>query len=101
MLSVYVTFGSAKEAETIAKKAVEEKLAACANFFPATSIYMWKGRLCREKEVIVILKTTNNKYAKLEQRIKQLHSYEVPCIVALPWKNASKKYAKWVKDSCS
>ncbi len=96
MLSVYVTCPSEGEAEKISTALVKERLAACANFFPCKSVYEWKGKLVKEKEFVLILKTADKKYPALEMRIRQLHSDDVPCIVATKIARAYGHYGKWV-----
>ncbi|MFA6048720.1 MAG: divalent-cation tolerance protein CutA [Candidatus Micrarchaeia archaeon] len=96
MFSVYVTCANEKEAEKIALATVGDGLAACANYFPCKSVYKWKGKLAEEKEFVLVLKAAERNYKKLEARIRQLHSYEVPCIVATKVARAYKPYEKWV-----
>ncbi|BDA77753.1 divalent ion tolerance protein [Leptospira kobayashii] len=97
---VYVTVGNLEEASLIAKKVVEEKLAACANILPQmTSFYFWEGKLQEDKEVVLIFKTNESKLESLILRIKELHSYEVPCIVALPIESGNPDYLDWLRKS--
>jgi periplasmic divalent cation tolerance protein len=101
VLWVYVTCKNWREAKKIGETAVREHLAACANIFgKCDSIFFWKRKLCKEKEAVLILKTSERTWKKLEQRIKQLHSYEVPCIEALKVERAEKNYLKWVEGEC-
>ena len=91
------TFSSLKEARQIAQTLVKEKLAACANISsPVESIYVWKNKLCKEKEFLIQLKTTTQKYPTLEKRLKSLHSYEVPEIIALPVLKGNSHYLEWI-----
>jgi periplasmic divalent cation tolerance protein len=97
MLFVYVTFPSNAEARRVGRIIVEERLAKCVNIIPRMeSLFIWKGKLERERECILIAKTSEGNYPKLERRIKQLHSYEVPCIVALKVARGSKEFIEWV-----
>ena len=97
---VLVTCGKKEEAEKIAESLVLERLAACVNIVPAvSSIYFWEGRICNEQELLLIIKTTTIIYARLEKRIKDLHSYEVPEIISIPLEQGSAKYLKWIKDT--
>ena len=97
MLFVYVTFPSSAEARRVGRIIVEERLAKCVNIIPRMeSLFIWKGKLERERECILIAKTSEGNYPKLERRIKQLHSYEVPCIVALKVARGSKEFIEWV-----
>jgi len=97
---VYVTAPSRSEAEQIAEISVTEKLAACANILEGvTSIFEWEGALCRENESVLILKTTEERIEALTERIKQLHSYDCPCIVALPIESGNSDFLKWVAET--
>lgn len=80
---------------------VEEQLAACVNVMPTTSLFRWEGKLSREDESLLIIKTRYSFFRNLEKRVKELHSYQVPEIVALPVVAGSKQYLDWVKESVS
>lgn len=83
----------------LATAVVSERLAACANVLPgAVSIYRWEGRLETADEVLVILKTAPGRTEPLEQRITELHPYEVPEVVVLTSTGGSKEYVDWVHD---
>ncbi len=97
---VYVTVGNSEEASLIAKKAVEDKFAACANILPQmTSFYFWEGKLQEDREVVLIFKTNESKLESLIRQIKELHSYEVPCIVSLPIDSGNPDYLDWLRNS--
>ncbi|OHB71152.1 MAG: hypothetical protein A2W23_00960 [Planctomycetes bacterium RBG_16_43_13] len=97
---VLVTCGKKEEAEKIAESLILERLAACVNIVPAvSSIYFWEGRICNEQELLLIIKTTTILYTRLEKRVKDLHSYEVPEIISIPLEQGSAKYLKWIKDT--
>jgi periplasmic divalent cation tolerance protein len=88
-----------KEAERLARKLVEERLAACANLVPqVTSLYWWEGKLNRDGETLIILKTAPRLVTKLLKRMKELHSYQVPEFLALPVLEANPDYAQWVYE---
>ncbi len=94
---VFVTASSEKEGEKIAQALVEEKLAACVNVLPAMkSIYRWKGEIASEQEVLLLAKTKDRLFEKLKKRVLELHSYEVPEIIALPVLAGSEAYLGWV-----
>lgn len=94
---IYVTTASRNEAERIAETVVTEHLAACANILNGvTSVFHWDGKLCRESEAVLILKTTADKADALTARIKELHSYECPCIVILPIEGGNKSFMEWI-----
>ncbi len=95
---VEVTTSGADESERIGKKVVEERLAACANIIPAiTSYYWWNGKLEKDAESILLLKTTKKSLDTLIDRIRELHSYENPAIIALPIESGSEIYLEWVE----
>lgn len=97
---IYMTAPSRAEAEHIAEKVVTERLAACANIFDGVlSFFHWDGKLCREQEAVLILKTTEGNVAALTKRIQELHSYECPCVVALPIEGGNPDFLKWVVNS--
>ncbi|HEV7404528.1 MAG TPA: divalent-cation tolerance protein CutA [Chthoniobacteraceae bacterium] len=97
---VLSTFPSIEEARTVCRRLVEERLAACANLLPAVeSIYRWQGVVETATETMAILKTTAEGFAKLEARLRELHSYEVPEIVALPVHGGSEAYLRWVGEN--
>lgn len=98
MLLVHTTCATKKEAERIATALVRAKLAACASVFPCKSFFYWKGSLERQKEFAVELKIKEGNYEKAERKIRQLHSYSVPQIIAIKAK-ASKDYARWVQGN--
>lgn len=99
---IYVTTKDREEAVHIGTHIVEEKLAACANIIDAMeSIYRWKGDVETAKECILILKTSYSNVNKLTKRVKELHSYEVPCIVSLniAEQEGNPDYLNWIRDS--
>ena len=99
---VLITCGSIAEARRIGRKVVEKKLAACANIVPSVeSIYRWKGKVERAREVLVVLKTTANRLRELEREVKRLHSYDVPEFIALPIVAGSRKYLAWLQESAA
>jgi len=98
-LDVHTSFSSRRTAAKVSRKLIEERLAACANILPASSLYRWKGSIAREDEVIVHLKTSETLYPKLEKRIAELHPYEIPMITASRIYLTDGKYSKWLEDS--
>ena len=100
ILFVYVTFESAQQARDISGKIVKARLAACANIFPAhESLYWWDGEVQSASETAVIFKTTQNRFTDLKAEIIKLHSYDCPCIVALPVKEGHTPFLEWIKDN--
>ena len=96
---VLVTVASQAEGEAIANQLVEAKLAACVNLFPVSSIYSWQGKVNCDREYQLTIKTDLNLFARLSQKIKTLHSYEVPEIVALPIVAGSDDYLRWLNSN--
>jgi periplasmic divalent cation tolerance protein len=98
--SLYVTFPNREEAHSIAHTLLAEKLVACANIIDGmTSLYHWLGELQTEKEVVMFAKTSAVQREAAMTRIKALHSYEVPCIVALPIEAAQPDFLRWIDQS--
>ncbi|MFO1519349.1 MAG: divalent-cation tolerance protein CutA [bacterium] len=96
-IAVFSTISSQKAAEKIAVRLVEEKLAACVNITSKIkSVYAWKGKLYREGEFLMLIKTRQSLYARLEKRLKSLHPYETPEIIALPILKGSPGYLSWL-----
>jgi len=86
-------------AERIAETVVSERLAACVNIAPGlTSIYRWEGQIQREAELLLLIKTRQAVYSRLEARIRALHPYQVPEIIALPIQTGSAAYLDWITD---
>jgi len=98
-LVVFITVPSKEEGECIGKTLVEENLAACVNIIPhVESIFHWEGEMCQEGEMILIVKSTRENLESLTQRVKELHSYQVPEIIALPIVGGSEDYLKWLEQ---
>ena len=97
---VLITAASAEEAMRIAEVLVDRKLVACVQVLPEMhSIYLWKGEVERAREVLLIAKTTKAKFAGLQSRLRAIHSYETPEIIALPIVAGSEDYLKWLTSS--
>jgi periplasmic divalent cation tolerance protein len=95
---VLVTVGNSEEGEKIARALVEERLAACVNIVPGiTSIYRWDESIERDSELLLLAKTTDARLPELKQKVKALHSYEVPEILALPVTGGSEPYLAWLR----
>lgn len=94
---VFVTVGKEKEAIRISNTIVSERLAACVNIVPQIqSFYTWKGKLVKDKESLLIIKTRANLFNRLKKRILSLHSYEVPEIIFIPIQKGLKSYLDWI-----
>ena len=99
---VYMTCSTAEEARLIGRALVQEHIAACVNILgEIESIYEWQGELCEECEVAMIAKTTATRMPALIVRVKELHSYDCPCIIGLPIGEGPQPYLDWLSESCS
>ncbi len=96
-IMVLVTVGSQDEGERIASALVDEHLAACVNVLPGVvSIYRWHSEIQRDQEWLLLVKSRHDVLEALVRRVKTLHSYEVPEIVALPVIGGNEDYLRWV-----
>ncbi len=94
---VYVTASSAEEAGRIGKALVEARLAACANVFGAVkSYYWWDGAVQEDTEAALVLKTRSELVDALTAKVKALHSYDCPCVVALPIEGGNPEFLAWI-----
>ncbi len=99
---VYVTTSGKAEAENIARAVLDDCLAACANIIePMRSLYWWKGNLENTDEAVLLFKTELDRFERLKQKVCLLHSYETPCIVALPIIDGNRDYLDWITSSCN
>ena len=99
-LVVFISAGSKEEAAKIASRLLKEKLAACVNIVKGVdSHFWWQGRLDKAKESLLIIKTRKSLFARLVKKVKSLHSYEVPEIIALPVISGHKPYLDWIDES--
>lgn len=97
---MFVTAGSEEQATSIANALVGERLAACVNIVsPIRSVYRWEGEVQTDTEHLMIIKTRADLVPKLEARVKELHSYEVPEVIAIPIVAGAKSYLNWVLAS--
>jgi Uncharacterized protein involved in tolerance to divalent cations len=95
------TFPDAETASRIAQTLVEEKFAACANLMPAVhSIYRWKEKIEMAGEIIVFFKTTLDRQAAFQEKLRSLHPYEVPELICIKIETGSPDYLRWVIDNC-
>ncbi|MCL1977679.1 MAG: divalent-cation tolerance protein CutA [Candidatus Bathyarchaeota archaeon] len=96
-IMVYVTVASKVEAEKIAHALLSERLIACVNVIgPVFSHFHWGGKVDSVEEYLMIMKTCGDLFTVLEERVRVLHSYEVPEIIAVPIVDGSKKYFEWM-----
>ena len=94
---VYMTAGSRGEAAAIGRRLVEERLAACVNILaPMQSIYRWEGRIEEAEEVVMIAKTTTGRLERLISRVREVHSYDCPCVVAWEITEGNPDFLDWI-----
>jgi len=95
------TFPDAETASRIAQTLVEEKFAACANLMPAVhSIYRWKEKIEMAGEIIVFFKTTLDRQAAFQEKLRSLHPYDVPELICIKIETGSPDYLRWIIDNC-
>lgn len=97
MLIVQTAVATKKQAERLASVLMKEHLAVCATYFPASSVYFWKGKMVKEKEFVLELKIRDGDYKKVEKRILSLHTYSLPQIIAVPVKKGYSRYIGWAE----
>ena len=99
-IAVFITAPDKEEASRLADMLVERNLAACVQILPAIeSVYRWQGKIERQAEVVLIVKTLAAKFAELEREVRAIHSYETPEIVATPLTALSEPYRQWLNAS--
>ena len=96
MLTVMISV-PAEQAEALARALVEERLAACVQALPIRSVYRWEGEVKEAQEVLLLAKTVGESYHDLEARVRELHPYDVPEIVALPVDRLNPDYQSWLR----
>jgi len=96
---VLCTCANDEQASRIAEELVSHRLAACVNVLPPVrSIYRWQGTVEHADEILLLIKTTQSRFAALRERIQELHSYDTPEIVALPLIDGAEKYLTWLRE---
>ncbi len=99
---VFITVPDEQVANRIAHTLVSEKLAACVNVLPGVrSVYVWKGEICNEGELLCLVKTRRELFPGVRERVLDLHPYEVPEIIALPLVEGSDIYLAWLHEATS
>jgi periplasmic divalent cation tolerance protein len=100
VLVVFITTAGREEAARLADMLVGSRLAACVQILPEIeSVYRWKGKVQREAEVLLLAKTTKDRFDELERQIRAIHSYETPEILAVSAAAISEPYRKWLEES--
>jgi periplasmic divalent cation tolerance protein len=99
---VLSSVGSAADGERIARALVERRLAACVNVLPGvSSLYRWKGEVTRDQEVLLVIKTREERFAALRDALGELHPYELPELLALSIAAGHAPYLAWLDESVS
>jgi periplasmic divalent cation tolerance protein len=102
LIVVFMTAASIGEARRIADQLVETRLAACVQLIPEMeSVYRWQGEIQREKEVLMLAKTTADRFSQLEEAVREIHGYETPEILAVPASLISEPYRAWLIENVS
>lgn len=97
---MFSTVPSNEEAKKITDALLEEKLVACVNIIPSVeSFFWWEGKIDNAKEILLIIKTVKKNVPLVTKRIKELHSYKIPEIIALPIIGGNNDYLKWIRES--
>lgn len=94
-----ITTAPPGDADRIAQTLVEEHLAACVNVIPVRSHFIWEGKISREKEEMLFVKTTPDAAERVRRRILELHSYQLPEIIALEIADGHEPYMRWIHES--
>jgi len=95
----YVTAGTKDEAKRIARSLLQKKYIAGANIFPLESLYWWQDKICEEEEFALVMQSTEDNFAKIEEEVKTLHSYETPCIVSFAIERGSSDFLNWIRET--
>jgi periplasmic divalent cation tolerance protein len=101
ILFVYITCADLEEARRIGRTLVNERLAACVNIRAHETIYRWQGKVEQGPEVGMLVKSTRDRYPAIESRVRNLHSYTLPCIVAWAPSAGLGLYLEWIAESVS
>ena len=97
---IYITCSDREEAMVIGRALVEARLVACINLIPGMeSVYWWKDEICSDREMILIAKTMGDRVPDLIEMVRDLHSYDVPCIISLPIESGNPEYLQWIGQS--
>ncbi len=96
---IFVTVSSAEEGKQISQALIGDRLAACVSIiWPVTSTFRWEGDICEETEGLLMIKTLSARLERIIHRVKELHSYETPEIIAMPLVGGSEEYLRWISD---
>ncbi len=96
---VYMTAKDMEEAEKLREMLLQKRLVACVNITPTDSKYLWKGKIEGQKEVALLCKTRMDLVKKITSNVKEMHSYDSPCIIAMPIEEGSEDYLEWLGET--
>lgn len=98
-IAVVTTVGSQEQANLIAEELVINHLASCVNILPVMrSVYFWRGKVCDDSELLLIIKTTRRFYGEVEATIQELHDYELPEILAFSVQHGERGFLEWISE---
>ncbi len=98
IIQIKTAVSTLEEAESLAQMLIENKLAACVQYFPIKSIYRWKGNIEKSGEYVLIIKTSSSRRELIVETLRRLHSYELPEIVVLEKDFVTEEYSFWVEQ---
>ncbi len=100
LLLCYITCDNLEQAKSISKHLLTKRLCACINIFPNVQpMFFWppkSGKIDESQEVVILAKTIESKYQELEDEVHKIHTYDVPCVIAIPVAHVAKKYYDWL-----
>lgn len=97
-ISIHITASSQAEADTLSNALVESQLASCVNIMPIKSVYRWQGKVERASEFLLIVKSRASLFKEIEAKVKGLHSYDCPCILAMPITHGHQPTFDWLEQ---
>ncbi|AJF61177.1 TPA: divalent-cation tolerance protein CutA [Candidatus Woesearchaeota archaeon] len=101
MRLVYITARNSAEAKKISGHLLKKKLAGCVNIFPVESMYWWDGEMQEDVEFVLLVKTANDNFERIEKAVLEIHSYEIPAIYSWKVDKISRKYDEWISKNSS
>ena len=102
MYFTYITTENKEEAQKVGAALIEARLAACVNILDGmTSMFYWEGKVQSENETVLIAKTRKDLAEKVTEKVKEVHSYDCPCVVFLPVENGNPDFLQWLKEETS
>lgn len=101
LILVYTTWESVKQAKKAGRELLKKRLCACVNIYPNMEPMFWwppkENKIDESEEVVMIVKTLQDRYEELEKEIYKIHTYDIPCIIAIPTYKVNKDYYDWIK----